>query len=71
MKTTGAIQQKMTVRELLDRFPETAKVFIHRRMACVGCPVEEFDTLEDAARIYRMDIQELLNDLQNAITGQP
>lgn len=71
MKTNRTIQQKMTVRELLDRFPETAKVFIHRRMACVGCPVEEFDTLEDAARIYQIDVQELLNDLQQAIAGQP
>jgi len=30
----------MTVAELLDRFPETAGVFIRRRMACVGCPLE-------------------------------
>lgn len=70
MKTTGTIQQKMTVAEILDRFPETAAVFIRRRMACVGCPAEDFDTLEDAARIYQIDVQELLNDLQQAIERQ-
>lgn len=71
MQTTRTIQQKMTIREVLDTYPETAKVFIHRRMACVGCPVEGFDTLEDAARIYQIDVQELLDDLQQAIAGNP
>jgi len=67
MKTAKNIRQNMTIREVLDQFPETAKVFIRRRMACVGCPVEGFDTLEDAARIYRTNLQELLQDLQQAV----
>ena len=71
MKTAKNIQQNMTIREVLDQFPEGAKVFIRRRMACLGCPVEGFDTLEDAARIYRINVQELLKDLQQAAAEHP
>ncbi len=55
---------KMTIKELLERRPQATGVFIKRRMLCVGCPAESFHTLEDAAKLYGIN----LNDLVTAIS---
>lgn len=57
----------MTVAELLDRFPETARVFFRRRMACVGCPLEKFDRLKDVACVYHIQLPDLLWEFNKAV----
>jgi hybrid cluster-associated redox disulfide protein len=60
------------VADLLKKWPETIPVFIKHRMACVGCAMSSFETLKDAASIYRLPCQQLLDDLQKSIgTAQP
>ncbi|MGC8915440.1 MAG: DUF1858 domain-containing protein [Thermoanaerobaculum sp.] len=46
------LDPQWTVEELLERFPQAARVFVRFRMACVGCPMASFDSLEVAARTY-------------------
>jgi hybrid cluster-associated redox disulfide protein len=58
------LHSKMTISDLLKRQPRATGVFIKRKMLCVGCPAEAFHTLEDAARLYDFD----LNDLITAIS---
>ncbi len=42
----------MTVAGVLSRWPLAARVFVRRRMACVGCAMARFERVADAARIY-------------------
>ncbi len=58
----------LTVEELLTRYTETASVFVTRRMACVGCPMSPFETLEDAARVYGLAVTDLMRDLEQAVS---
>jgi hybrid cluster-associated redox disulfide protein len=51
---------------LQEHFPATARVFIGRRMHCVGCEVSRFETLDGAAQIYRQALDPLLADLRDA-----
>jgi hybrid cluster-associated redox disulfide protein len=59
----------MTISEILERWPETIPVFIQHRMACVGCSMADFMTLEDALDIYKIKeelfIEELFQAIQN------
>jgi len=55
-----------TIDEFLAARPMAARVFLRRRMACVGCAMSRFDTLGDAARIYGIPEIELLDDLTAA-----
>ncbi len=58
-----------TVDDVLTRYRETASVFVQRRMACVGCPMSRFETLQDAARIYGLPVAELMRELKQAISA--
>lgn len=51
----------------MDRWPETVAVFQAFRTACVGCIMARFDTVEDVARNYRLELDELMHALQQRI----
>lgn len=56
-----------TIAALLDAYPSAAEVFIRRRMACVGCDMNRFETIADAARSYGIPPAELLADLRRSV----
>ncbi len=60
----------MIISQVFDTWPATTQVFIKHRMACVGCPMSGFMTLEDAIRIYRLSPEQFLNDLRRAMGEQ-
>jgi hybrid cluster-associated redox disulfide protein len=66
MESTN-LETGLTVEETLARWPQTAVVFNHYKSACVGCALSPFCTLEDVARTYRFDLDQLLAELQASI----
>jgi len=54
------------VEEIMGRWPATARVFVRRKMACVGCIMAPFQTLAAAARAYGIPETELLAEMQAA-----
>ncbi len=60
----------LTVAELLNRWRETALVFVTRRMACVGCPLSSFETLDKVAAVYGLPLEILLSELEKAIASE-
>ncbi len=60
---------KLTVGEVLARWPATASVFVRRCMACVGCTMAPFDTLGEAAVVYGIEERTLLCELERAAAG--
>ena len=69
-KNEKNITSKMTVKELLDEFPETVSLFIKRKMVCIGCPAEAFASLEDVARSYKIDLNEIMMEIKTMIKKQ-
>jgi hybrid cluster-associated redox disulfide protein len=57
----------MTVADVLEQWPETVSVFQEFKLACVGCVMAPFDTMIDIADIYKMDLQEIMTALNQAI----
>jgi hybrid cluster-associated redox disulfide protein len=51
---------------VLRQAPGAAHVFIAHHTACIGCSLAQFCMLEDAARHYRLDLQQLIAELQAA-----
>ena len=45
----------MLVSDVLARNPAAARVFLDRRMSCVGCTFAPFETVGEAARVYGID----------------
>jgi hybrid cluster-associated redox disulfide protein len=52
-----------TISDLLERWPGTAVVFQKHNMACIGCAVAPFYTIEDAVSIYNLDREQFLHEL--------
>ena len=57
---------RFNVAEVLRRWPQTARVFIDRRMACVGCPIARFESVADVAEAYQIPPAELVDALRGA-----
>lgn len=63
------ITGKTTVAHVLSHWPATVPIFIRHRMACVGCSMSAFETLEEAARVYGLDFAAFMGELENVIQG--
>lgn len=65
--TEKAINPNSIVANLLDDCPQVIPVFIKYRMSCVGCSMAGFETLADAVRIYGIEWDGFLRDLNRSM----
>jgi len=61
------ISSKMTISELIRKYPKTVFVFLDYGLHCVGCPMALPETIEEAAKLHNIDLKKFLNDLKKAI----
>jgi hybrid cluster-associated redox disulfide protein len=57
--------------DLVKSYPQTAPIMLDYGLHCVGCFANQFDTIENGARIHGMtdeEINEMLERLNKAIT---
>lgn len=54
------ITKDMTIGEILRKAPQVAPVLMEAGMHCLGCPSAQGETLEEAAMVHGMDIDELM-----------
>jgi hybrid cluster-associated redox disulfide protein len=57
----------LSIATLVKQWPQTAAVLVNRRMACVGCAMNRFETIRDAAAVYGVSPRALIGDLRRAI----
>jgi hybrid cluster-associated redox disulfide protein len=57
------IEATVVIDTLIDHYPPSAEVLVSFSMACVGCVFSRFHTLEDAAVIYQLDPEHVLDAL--------
>jgi hybrid cluster-associated redox disulfide protein len=67
---TALISPNLTVDQLLSRWSQVMPVFMRLRMACIGCPMSPYETLDTVAKIYGLPLDNLMNELENAITAK-
>jgi len=58
-----------TIEQVLSDLPAAIPVFLMYRLACVGCYMTLFCTLEDAIKTYNLPREQLLADLRQARIG--
>ncbi len=66
MVDPGQISVETNVDEIVSRYPAAARVFVRRRMACVGCQVARFKTVAETCRVYRQPLDAVLAELRQA-----
>ena len=53
----------MTIWEVIQKYPKTTFVFIDYGLHCIGCPMAEPETIEEAAKLHRVELKKFLKDL--------
>ncbi len=61
------ITGKMSITEIVKKFPKTVEVFNRYGMHCFGCMAAHFENLEQGARAYRINVESLLVDLNSIV----
>jgi len=66
-KTKAKITKKMAIGEVVQKYPQTAEVFIKHGMHCLGCAIAHYENIEQGAQVHGIDIKKLVEDLNKAI----
>ncbi|HEY6874072.1 MAG TPA: DUF1858 domain-containing protein [Geobacteraceae bacterium] len=61
------IAKEMTIGEIIRRHPETLAVFEKYRLECYECQIADFEALEHGAGVHKIDVDELLRELNRVI----
>ena len=57
------ITKDMTIGELINVKPDVAPVLLEIGMHCLGCPASQGETIEEAAMVHGVDVNDLLAKL--------
>lgn len=57
------ILKEMTIGEVIRNKPEAAGVLMNFGMGCVGCPSAQAETIEEAAKVHGLNLEQLIEAL--------
>jgi hybrid cluster-associated redox disulfide protein len=57
------ITKKMTIAEALKLRPEIAPILMAKGMHCLGCVIAQGETIEQAADVHGLNLDQLLKEL--------
>ena len=57
------ITKDMTIGEIIVSKPEVAPILMEAGMHCLGCPASQGESLEEAAMVHGMDIDDLMSKI--------
>lgn len=62
------ITKNMTIAEALKVKPQIAAVLMTKGMHCLGCVIAQGETIEQAADVHGLDVDELIKELNELKT---
>ena len=65
--TKDMITEDMTIRDVIDKYPETAVVFAKYNMGCIGCIAASFERIRDIAGVHGTDVKAFVKDLNDVV----
>ena len=60
VKIMADITKEMTIGEILRTNPDVAPILMNAGMHCLGCPSAQGESLEEAAMVHGMNIDDLM-----------
>ena len=61
------INEKMSILEVVQKYPQTVDVFRNYGMGCLGCSAARFENIEQGAMAHGINADELVADLNKAV----
>lgn len=60
----SGITKEMTIGEILNANPNVVPVLLEAGMHCLGCPASQAESLEEAAMVHNIDIDDLMKAIE-------
>lgn len=57
------VTKDMLIGDLIREFPESINILMQNGLGCVGCPASQMESIEEAAMVHGLDVNELLEQL--------
>lgn len=64
------VEKTMTLGEVLNAYPGTARIFMEFGMHCLGCPHSIGESIEEACAVHGANVDELVDQLNAWIQEQ-
>ena len=61
------ITRDMHIGEIVRLYPQTLKIFEKHGLECFECQIADFEALEHGANVHKLDLDDLLMELNRAI----
>ena len=61
------ITGEMSIMEVVEQWPQTAKVLMEHGMGCLGCAAAHFENIGQGAAAHGIDIESLVTALNESI----
>lgn len=62
------ITKDMSIVEVVQKYPNTAEIFMKFGMGCLGCAAARFEDIEQGAVVHGINIDDLIAALNKAVT---
>ena len=60
------ISKDITIAKLLEQKPNVAAILMSHGMHCLGCSIAHGETIEQAAQVHGLEIDNLLEEINKA-----
>ena len=60
------ITKDMSIKEVVEKYPQTIQVFMMHGLGCAGCSIANFENIEQGALVHGIDVDQLIKDLNKA-----
>ncbi|OSM04249.1 DUF1858 domain-containing protein [Magnetofaba australis] len=64
------IDRNRNMKELLAEYPELCVALERRGIECASCLAAQVDTLSDVGRMYKLDLDALLAEVEESVRNQ-
>ena len=61
------ITKDMSIMDVVQKYPDTAEVFMNSGMGCLGCAAARFENIEQGALAHGIDIDSLMDGLNSVV----
>ncbi len=59
------IDPEWSIEELMERYPASREILVRYGMWCPVCTLSGLETLADAARVYGVEIERLIQEIES------
>ena len=64
------ITKETIIGDVLDKYPDSAPLFLEIGMHCLGCPASRGESIADACTVHGTDADELIDKLNTFVDEQ-